>query len=80
MNHLPIEVLNMKDKDKDFEQTLTALLSGPEVTEGLKQDVLIEFHLSNKDYYEKSLIHLIFLDIIENIYQRLKESTMPKAA
>jgi hypothetical protein len=51
MNHLPIEVLNMKDKDKDFEQTLTALLTGPELTEGPKQDVLIEFHLSNKDYY-----------------------------
>jgi hypothetical protein len=51
MNHLPIELLNMRDKDKDFEQTLTGLLSGPEMTEGEKQHVLIEFHLSNKDNY-----------------------------
>ncbi len=34
-------MLNLKDKDKDFEQTLSELLSGPEVTEGEKNHVLI---------------------------------------
>jgi hypothetical protein len=39
-----------------------------------KQHVLIEFHLSNKDNYEKSLIHLVFLDIVEGVYAKLIES------
>ncbi len=31
MNHLPTDLHNLKENDKDFEQTLTGLLSKPEV-------------------------------------------------
>lgn len=41
MNHLPIELLNLKENDKDFEQTLTGLIASPQVVEKEKQHVLI---------------------------------------
>lgn len=34
---------------------------------------MIEFHLSYKDYNDKSVLHLVFLDIVKIIYSETKD-------
>jgi hypothetical protein len=67
--------VNLKEKDKDFDKGLEVLLQElageVERDRSDRQSELIEFHLSHKDYHEKSTLHLIFLDIIEEIYRQM---------
>ena len=68
-DNLPLEVINLKERDKDFEKTLKSLLKDDgEVEKDEGNNELIEFHLSYRDYYDKSVLHLVFLDIVKSIY------------
>ena len=67
-DHLPLELVNLKDPD--FNKNLPELLG--QVLEGREESgQLIEFNFSHRDYNEKSAMHLVFLDIVQEIYGQL---------
>jgi hypothetical protein len=69
-DNLPLELINLKEKDKDFEKTLGSLLTERREVLEKEEIELIEFHLSHKEYREKSTLHLIFLEIIQEVYKQ----------
>lgn len=72
-DNLPSEITNLKEVDADFNIELDEIITRVGVKSGesansLDRNELIEFHLSSLEYYQKSMIHLVLLEVLQCLH------------